>query len=285
MIIQRIPFLRLCRGVAAFAAIAALTRADAAEPAPSPQATAAESDYDRVTVRAGGFLLSNVTVTMSLDTLNGEEGDDVSYVEDLGGDDSLTIFRSDAEWRFARNHRVGLAWFDISQSTRHVLDTEINWGGEVFPIDAEVNTDLGVTVSKINYGYGVYSRGRHEVFLLAGVHVTRLEAGISAPDLARSERIGVTAPLPVFGAEWKYAILERLRLQVSYEYFGISLDDRYKGSLSDFLVFLDYGLAEHVSVGAGFNRYVLRASVEGDRLKLSLKHSYDGLMGYVTVHF
>ena len=95
----------------------------------------------------------------------------------------------------------------------------------------------------------------------------------------------MTAPLPVFGAEWKYALAESLRLQVSYEYFGISLDDRYKGSLSDFLVFLDYTLAEHVSVGAGFNRYVLRASAEGDRLKLSLKHSYDGLMGYVTVHF
>jgi hypothetical protein len=90
----------------------------------------------------------------------------------------------------------------------------------------------------------------------------------------------------VFGFEWKAQLAEKLTSYVSYQYFGISLDDKYKGHLSDFQALLDYHFTPNWSLGAGFNRYVMNATVKGDRgMELKLKHNYNGLLLFISTSF
>jgi hypothetical protein len=255
-----------------------------ADSSPPVEAPPAEDD-DRFTLRAGAFLLSGVKVTLGLDGSGGQIGDEINLEEDLGGDDHLSIFRADAEWRFARRHRVGLSWFDIDQQTTHTLSRDIEWGDETFPVNATVETQFRTMVSKLNYGYTFYSKGRHELTGLIGAHITKFEAGLSAPNLGRTEGVNATAPLPVIGLEWKAQLSDRLTTRISYEYFGISIDSKYSGSLSDFLVILDYRLGSNWYIGGGYNRYVLRASVESERLELTARHSYNGLIAFISTSF
>jgi hypothetical protein len=282
--------LGLCGGVAWLASASITTGAEenapAAAPAPvEPAPAVAESDYDRLNIRLGAFLLSSIKTTISLDADGEQVGDDLDFSKDLGGKKSLNVFRADAEWRFARNHRVNFSYFDINLETKHVLERDIEWGGEVYPVSAEVDTQVRTTIGKLSYGYTFYRAKNHEVLGLVGLHITGLQVGIAAPRLGRAERISATAPLPVIGLGWRARISERLYSNVSYEYFGLSLDDTFTGDLSDFQATVDYRLSDHWSLGGGYNRYVLRASVEKERLKLTMKHSYNGLMAYLAVHF
>jgi hypothetical protein len=252
-----------------------------AEPVPA----AGEPEFDHFHIRAGAFLLSSIKTTLRLDADGEQVGDDLDFSRDLGGDSSLNVFRAGGVWRFARNHRINLDYFDINQETRHVLERDIVWGGETFPLRAEVDTQFRTTTCRLGYGFTFYRHKDNEFIALIGAHVTRIEVGISAPNLGRSESIAVTAPLPVLGLKWKARLSERLSSDISYEYFGISLDDKYSGNLSDFAVLLDYSLSEHWMIGGGYNRFGLRASVESERLKLSMKHSYNGLIIYLGAHF
>jgi hypothetical protein len=244
-----------------------------------------EAGYDRFTVHAGAFLLSGINTTLSLDGSGGQIGDEIDFEQDLGGDNSLTLFRADAEWRFAERHRVGLSWFDISQSTTHAIDFDLEWGDEVFPVSTVVETQFRTTISKLNYGYTFHRSAKHEVTALLGLHITGFDVGISAPNLGRSGGVKATAPLPVGGIEWRARLSDKLTSRISYEYFGISIDSKYTGSLSDFLVMLDYRFAKNWSLGAGYNRYVLRASVKSEDLELTLKHSYNGLIAFLSTSF
>jgi hypothetical protein len=259
--------------------------------APAPAAPAANLDtsgtiYEPFTIRLGGFLLSNINTTLSLSNSSGQVGDEIDFVNALGGKDSLNVFRADAEWQFAAKHKVQLAFFDINLEASKSISKEIHWGDQVFPVNATLNSQFKTTVYKLNYGYIFHKTAKHEVSFLAGLHITSITTGLSMPNLGKAEKVSVTAPLPVFGFEWKAQLAEKLTSYMSYQYFGLSYDDKYKGSLSDFQALLDYHFTPNWSLGAGFNRYVMNARVKSERdLELKLKHNYNGLLLFVSTSF
>lgn len=244
-----------------------------------------EDDYDHFSFRAGAFLLSSINTKIRLSDSGGSIGDDLDFKKDLGGEDSLNLFRADAEWRFGRRHKLQLSYFNINQSGSKVLSREIEWGGEVYPINLKVKSEFDTTVTRLNYGYTFFRNDTHEVTVLIGAHITQLDTSISGDSGNRKEGLSVTAPLPVFGLEWKAYLSERFTTQVSYEYFGITYDDNYKGRLSTFQALLSYKLTDYLSVGCGFERYTIGASVESKNLKLSVNHSYNGFMAYLGTSF
>ena len=254
--------------------------------APAPALDTSGTIYEPFTIRLGGFLISSIKTTLSLSTSNGQVGDEIDLVKTLGGKDSLNVFRADAEWHFAAKHKVQLAYFDINMEASKSISKEIHWGDQVYPVNSTLNSQFKTTVYKLNYGYIFHKSAKHEVSFLAGLHITSITTGLSLPNVGKAEKVSVTAPLPVFGFEWKALLAEKLTSYVSYQYFGLSVDDKYKGHLSDFQALLDYHFTSNWSLGAGYNRYVLNASVKGDRgLELKLKHNYNGLLLFVSTSF
>jgi len=269
--------------------------ASAAAPAAAPAPTVVESaGTDKFTIRLGSFLLSSINTRLSLTDESGNGGSEVDFERDLGGRDSLNVFRADGEWRFADRHKVQLSYFDIDRHASKAIDRTINWGDQTYTVNTTISTEFQTMVTKFNYGYTFYRNdaGTQEVTALLGLHVTKMKGSLGATGSGLAEGASVTAPLPVFGLEWKAKLSYGLTSHVAYEYFGISLDDdKYSGSLSDFQAMLEYQLSRHWSIGGGYNRYTSRASVisdralNGDHLKLSVRHNYNGLMLFLSTNF
>jgi hypothetical protein len=270
------------------AAFLALTLLPVSSQAASGVSVSTTPDADKFDIRLGGFALQDIKTSMRLDGSNGQIGDNVDFEKTLGGDDNLTVFRVDADWRFAPKHRVQFAYFDIDMSASKTLSANINWGDDVYPVNARVDSGLRTSVYKLNYAYSFYRNQNHEVAGQIGAHITKIEAFIGLPSAGKKEGGDVTAPLPVIGLEWKAKLGEKWFSQVSYQYFGVSLeDDKYSGDLSDFLAVVNYRLSRHWYVGGGFNRYVLNAELQGTnkKLKFTLKHEYNGFILHLGANF
>jgi len=259
-----------------------------------PAAAVAPEEQDNFTLRLGGFFLSSINTRLSLTDASGHGGQQVDFSRDLGGRDNLTLFRADAEWQFAANHKVQLSYFNIDRTASKVIDHTINWGDQSYPISTTLHSEVQQIVSKLNYGYTFYRNAARtqEVTGLIGFHITKLKVDVGATGTNIAEGGDVTAPLPIIGLEWKARLSDKITSYVAGEYFGLSLDDKYKGSLSDFQAMLEYKLSRHWSLGGGYNRYTSRASVtserstaSGEQLKLSVRHNYNGLMLFLATHF
>ena len=57
------------------------------------------------------------------------------------------------EWQIARKHKLGVRWQDISRNSSAQTLTEIHWGDEVIPIDAEITLGFDLTQTFIDYTY------------------------------------------------------------------------------------------------------------------------------------
>lgn len=272
----------------------------AASPAPSELTAAPEvagkPDSDNFTLRLGAFLISSINTKLALSDAAGHGGQEVDLTNDLGIRNSLNVFRADAEWRFTARQKIQLTYFNLNRSNSHVLTSSINWGDQTFPVSATVNAHYRTNIYKLNYGYTFFRNktNTQEISGLVGFHVTGVKAslGLAVAGVgATAEGASLTAPLPVFGLEWSARLSAKLTSHVSYEYFGLSLNNRYEGNLSDFQAMLEYGIVRHWNLGVGYNRYTSRATVKssglvsGDPLKLSVKHQYNGLMLFVSTSF
>ncbi len=276
-------------------ASAQVTTADTSTPATAaaPTLAAPAEEPDRFAIRLGGFFLSSINTRLSLTDASGHGGTEVDFSRDLGGRDNLTLFRADGEWQIAANHKIQMSYFDIDRNASKVIDHTINWGDQTYTVNTTLRSEFQTAVTKLNYGYTFYRNDARtqEVTGLIGFHITKFKANLSASASGIAEGGDVTAPLPVIGLEWKARLTDKLTSYVAYEYFGISLDDKYKGSLSDFQAMLEYHVWRHWSLGGGYNRYTSRASVTSDRsingeqLKLSMRHNYNGLMLFLATHF
>jgi hypothetical protein len=281
--------------LAASSASAQVTTTEAAAPAApaAPTLVAPDADPDHFALRLGGFFLSSINTRLSLTDASGHGGQEVDFSRDLGGRDNLTLFRADAEWQFAANHKVQLSYFDIDRNASKAIDHTISWGDQTYTINTTLHSEVQQIVSKLNYGYTFYRNAAktQELTGLIGFHITKMKVEVGSTASGVAEGGDVTAPLPIIGLEWKARLSDKLTSYVAYEYFGLSLDNKYTGSLSDFQAMVEYHLWRHWSLGGGYNRYTSRASVTSERtinnqqLKLSVRHNYNGLMLFVATHF
>lgn len=255
--------------------------------AAAPTSAPAASAPDAFTFRLGGFAVSNIKTELSLSNSSGQVGDKIEFAKNLGGDDSLNVFRFDGEWRFAAKHKVQLSYYDIAMDASKVITAAIKWGDVIYPVNTTINSNFQTTVYKLNYAYTFYRNQTHEINGQIGAHITSIEAGLSSTNVPKREGVEVTAPLPVIGLEWNAKLSDRFSTQVSYQYFGVSLeDDKYSGSLSDFLAVVNYQFHRNWSVGGGYNRYVIDAAVKGNRpVKLDIRHQYNGFILFLGASF
>jgi hypothetical protein len=126
-------------------------------------------------VALGSFILSSDTVVR----LDGEaqRGDQVDFENTFGGGD-LTRFRVDGYWRFADKHKIRALWFNSSRTKSRVLDEDITWGDEVFPVHAETKAKVAFDIYELAYEYAFLRRDNYEVSGTAGLplHAIRDDA-------------------------------------------------------------------------------------------------------------
>jgi hypothetical protein len=263
--------------------IAAILAIFALQSSPAMADTQSETvDFDKWGLSLGVF----VTKTDTQAQLKGEadQGSDVDLENDLGFDNSDTSFRVDGYYRFAEKHRVDFSVFDFSRNSRYVIDEEIEWQDEIYPINAELISNFDVTIYKVAYTYSFLQREKGYLGLTAGLYIADLDVGIKAAQFNRQSTGGVTAPLPVFGFRGEYQLSDKWLLRGSAEIFAFKYGD-FSGSLDDIYVGIDYQLFEHTALGVGYNRVSFNLDVEKAAFNGSLDWQYSGGLVFVKFNF
>jgi hypothetical protein len=258
----------------------------------SPAAFADESPNlltDAFQVALGTFIItSEPTVQLKGDTSN---GDRVDFDEALGGGDSQRI-RLDSFWRFADRHKVKAIAFDMSRDNSRTFDSDIEWGGDIYPVGAQVDAEFSFTVIEVAYEYSFLRRDNYELDASIGLHYTDLSSSLKATAEASggtltgdiSNSASVAAPLPVIGLRGIWDLSHNFWLDATAQFFALSIDE-YDGNLQDYRVLVTWQPRKWLGVGLGYNRFTLDVDVDKSRFNGSLDWTYSGPMIYYSATF
>jgi len=251
----------------------------------SPAGAEDEQVPDRFMLRLGGYHVSNAETIVRLDANDLPFGTYIDFSDTLGGDTSTTVTRLDGRYRFNDRHGVVFSWYALRFKGSTVLLKDIEWNGQIYPTNTQVDSEINFDIYKLSYQYSLYHNEKVELGASFGLHIMKVEAGIEAKGINQSGSESVTAPLPVWGLFAEYNFTPRLSAYNYYQFFFVNFEDKLRGGLEDFLIGLEYRVFRNVGIGAAYNRFSLNAKMEGDNATLHLNTNWNGALFYGTVYF
>lgn len=244
---------------------------------------AAQTDTDPpFSISLGAFFTDRDSDTR-IDADDGP-GSDVNLEDDLGFDKSDTVFRLDAYWRFAANHRIDFSAFDLSRDATKVIDRDITIGDTTYEVNTSVDGNLDLNIYKVAYTWMFKHSGRDFLGASAGLYISEIGTRFAGPLGNTVESNDITAPLPVFGLRGAYHFAERWSVRGSAELFVFEYD-AFDGSLYDLFGGIDYAFTDLVSLGLGFNAVQFDLAFDDSSLTGDLDWGYAGAMLYLKFDF
>ena len=243
---------------------------------------------DPFSIQLGTFLVSQDT-TIRFDGTAGEQGTPVDLNRTLGKGDETRV-RVDGYWRFgdSQRHKVRGLIFDYSRSKSKTITEEINWGGEIYPIDAKVDFKSSFSIYELAYEYSFLRRENYELAASIGLHYADFKLSLAATNPETSAKISkeasVGAPLPVIGLRGTWALPHNLSIDASGQFFALSID-QYDGNLQDYRAVLTWQPKKWLGIGLGFDRFKVDVTVHGNKFDGNMNWAYQGPMIFYSASF
>jgi hypothetical protein len=193
-----------------------------------------------------------VATTIRLDSELLGEGTSLSFEDDLGLPDKEAVPSLSFEWQFGRRHRLGVRWQDIKRdSTTQVLE-EIEWGGEIIPIEANVTLGFDIRTLSIDYTYFPWVKERWAAGFGLGFRVMDLTTTLTVDNIELEEQVNGTAPLPYINFGYRRMLGERWRVKAEVGWLEVKIGDveggQYIGRLAG-----EYITSKRWGFGAALN--------------------------------
>ena len=97
-------------------------------------------------------------------------GTEINLEDDLGISSDETTFWGGVSWRFARKHRLSVAYFGFTRDSSAVANKELTIGDETFPVGASLSTDFKLQIVPIAYSYSFMNEEKYEFGASLGLH-------------------------------------------------------------------------------------------------------------------
>lgn len=237
------------------------------------------------------FYISLGTFILNSDTevrFDGDAGSGtpIDWERTFGGGD-LSRFRIDGHWRFGDTdrHKVRFMWFNASRSASRTIQEDIEFGGEVYPVNAKVSSEFSFDIYELAYEYAFLKRDTYEVDGTIGIHMASLSMGLKAKAASSGgtldfdvKRDGtLDAPLPVIGLRGIWQLPHNFSIDAGAQFFSLSID-QYDGSLQDYRVMVNWQPKKWLGFGLGYNQFDVDVDVDGDKFDGNLNWKYKGPM-------
>jgi hypothetical protein len=239
---------------------------------------------DKWMIRLGAYIVDGSNTTVSVGSPVGL-GAIIDYQKDLGGEDSDTIPRIDAYYRFNERHRIDFTSFSIDRKGERTLAVDLTIGDQDFFASETLFSDIKYTLYRVGYGYSFYHSPKTELTLTAGLNITEYDLTFALADGSKAESAGVSVPLPVVGLRMGYAITPKWNVHYVSEAFFIDFDDSFRGAIINFELNTEYRLFKHFALGAGIARIGVDAEVDDDDWRGKVTDSYRGFNVFGTFYF
>jgi hypothetical protein len=240
---------------------------------------------DPFSIQLGTFLVNSDT-KVRFDGTAGQ-GTPVDLSHTFGKGDETRI-RLDGYWRFAEKHKIRVMAFDYSRSKSKTISQDIEWGGEIIPVDAKVDSKSTFAIYELAYEYAFLRRENYEVSGSFGLHYADWKTSLGWTNTETSQRISkeasVGAPLPVFGLRGTWKLPHNLGIDVSGQFFSLTYGD-YSGDLQDYRAALVWQPNKWLGIGAGFDRFKVNVDVKTTKFNGNLNWAYQGPMIFYSASF
>lgn len=247
---------------------------------------------ERVSVSLGTFFLSSDTHVRADAFSSGEIGTSLDFEDTFGLEDDR-VFRVDAAWRMSDRHLLRVMCFDSNRSVSSVIDEQIDFGDETFPVNADVRADFEFDITELAYEYVFLQREEYQLGASFGIHNAGFRIGLSA-DLAvpsgggsvnLAESVSTNAPLPVLGLRGRWHLAGDLYAVAHAQYFKLAFD-AYEGDIQDYEAALVWQATRRFGLGAAYN--IFRTQVETDdrdHFEGRLRWQYSGAQLFMRLSF
>ena len=200
-----------------------------------------------------------------------------------------TFLRLSGHYRLSRKHRLDFHYADVSrEGSRTLFEEEVEIGGSIFPISAEVGARDRTQFAAAEYRYAFVNNGRAEAGLRAGLGVMDLDVtlfgSIGAGEglqATASESLGTTIVLPVVGVYTDFTLTRRLLLSVEGLLFSFALSGN-EGDVSDSRVALRWYPSKIFGFGVALNRTRIDVDLERGNDTIRLNYVLDGPSVFIT---
>jgi hypothetical protein len=211
--------------------------------------------FDRFSLRLEGSWV-DLTTEIRLDSEALGRGTVLSFEDDLDLDASKIIPTVAFDWQISRRHKIGVRWQDISRSSSSQALTEIQWGDEVIPIDADISLGFDVEQYFLEWAYYPWVKEQWAAGFGLGLRVMDVRASLLWEEETIGDGGGTTAegtgPLPYLYFEYRRMFGEHWRFKTGVGWLQVKIGDidggQWVASMN-----IEYLLGRHWGFGAGFN--------------------------------
>ncbi|NCD71948.1 hypothetical protein [Mucilaginibacter agri] len=223
------------------------------------------------------FPVNNTDIKVS--NVHTGNGTDLDFEDDLGFNKNSTTFLADFQWRSSSRSRFDLSYYRINRSSDYSLKKDITFGDHTYNINSSVNAFFNTSIYRFSYGYAILSKPTYEAGLLVGAHVVKANLGIGLNgenlNLAYSDDLGFTAPLPDFGLWGGVSLSDRFALNGEADYLSLKIGDIW-GRILGFNFLATYKVLPNLQLSAGYTGLNFKVDVTKTNLEGNLKWGYNG---------
>ncbi|WP_456311963.1 hypothetical protein [Pseudomonas shirazensis] len=227
---------------------------------------------------AGAFFPTNNT-EVEVGNNNGTFGNLIDFEKDLGFDKNTISFVAAFEWRISRRSRLGTEYFYLKRTAIKTLEKEIEFGDNVYPVDARVSSFMDNQIYRITYGYAIISKPTYEIGALIGAHILLGDVGLkleaNTAEAEYRDTFDFTAPLPDVGIWGEFVLAKKWGLYANANYFALKIND-IDGRIWSYNLSVLYNVYKNFSLTAGYTGLNIRIDAEKERLNGFFKWGYNG---------
>lgn len=236
---------------------------------------------DRFYFALGAFF-PKTTTSASLTSSVGV-GTTVDFEDTFGMRSSETVPAGLARWRFAERFRVEAEFFQLNRTGERMIDRDIQWGGNVYPVNANVHSRFDFSDLRVSAGYSFFKRVDKEVGVGLGLHVAAYDVSLSANAIGEEQQ-DITAPLPVLSFYGQFALTERWAVGSRVDVFSLSYEN-FDGSLTALGIDVLYQPFRHVGFGMSYRALAIKLEAEDAGRHLKTKQTFQGPLLFMSVSF
>ena len=198
---------------------------------------------------------------------------------DLGGvlnfEDDLNLGSGQAvptlafEWQIGKRHRLAGRWQDMSRNSSAQALTDIEWGDETIPVDADITLAFDTTQFFIDYTFYPWVKERWALGVGLGLRWMDLKTTLTwYLDTGAVEQgtqdLDVSAPLPYLYIEYRRLLSEHWRMILGAGVLDLTIGD-ISGSQYIGRAGFEYLIGKRWSVGGAAN--IATIDVEAKNIK------------------
>jgi len=180
--------------------------------------------FDRFNFKLEGSFV-NLSTAIRLDSEFLGEGTSLTFEDDLGLSSGEVVPSLSFEWQVGRRHRLGVRWQDIDRSSTAQALTEIQWGDEIIPIEANIGLAFDITTYAVDYTYYPWIKERWAGGFGIGLRVLDITTVLEVEEIELDEQVNVSAPIPYINFEYRRILGEHWRMKAGLGWLDVTIGD------------------------------------------------------------